>query len=206
MRKKPNDVHTRNHPVQGREQSEPFERTNPVPVALYLLVVGLVTWSVYYIATSELENAPELGDRRTLTSLSTPVTVTSISAINGAEIFAAHCAACHQTTGLGIPGAFPPLAGSEWVKGSPKVLAKIVLHGVQGNLVVAGKTFAGAMPGFKDTLVDAQIAAVLTHIRGQWGNGAGVIDTTLVSDARKSTADRATPWNGDADLSAHTKD
>ena len=201
-----NEAHTAHHAAQNREQSEPFERTNPIPVSLYLLVVGLLMWSVYYIASSDLENAPELGDRRTLTSLSAPPAVTSNSAINGAEIFAAHCAACHQATGLGIPGAFPALAGSEWVKGSPKVLAKIVLHGVQGSLTVAGKTFAGSMPAFRDKLVDAEIAAVLTHIRTQWSNEAGAIDINLVSDARKSTADRATPWNGDAELSALPKD
>ena len=206
MLQKPNEAHTQNHAAQDREQSEPFERTNPVPIALYLLVVGLLVWSVCYIASSELEGAPELGDRRTLASLSAPLAVTSNSTINGAEIFATHCAACHQATGLGIPGAFPPLAGSEWVKGSPKVLAKIVLHGVQGNLTVAGKTFAGAMPAFKDKLVDAEIAAVLTHIRSQWSNGAGAIDTTLVSDARRITADRAAPWNADAELSALPKD
>ncbi|MBC8008828.1 MAG: c-type cytochrome, partial [Burkholderiales bacterium] len=32
------------------------------------------------------------------------------------------CVACHQTSGLGVAGVYPPLAGSEWVTGSEERL------------------------------------------------------------------------------------
>ena len=30
------------------------------------------------------------------------------------------CMACHQPEGKGLPGVYPPLAGSEWVSGDPE--------------------------------------------------------------------------------------
>lgn len=76
------------------------------------------------------------------------------------SLFMDNCSACHQATGKGIPGAFPPLAGSALVKGDPHLLATTVLNGRAG------------MPSFKDDLSDADLAAILTYIRGAWGNGA----------------------------------
>src|SRR5437879_1630472 len=35
----------------------------------------------------------------------------------GKKIFAANCQTCHQANGLGVPGQYPPLAGSEYVNG-----------------------------------------------------------------------------------------
>src|SRR6185437_12168291 len=54
------------------------------------------------------------------------------AAPNGAELFT-RCAACHQATGLGVPGAYPPLAGSEWLLNNPEVPIRIVLHGLQAT-------------------------------------------------------------------------
>ena len=121
-------------------------------------------------------------------------------AADGAAIFTVRCAACHQPGGTGLPGAFPPLAGSNWVNGSDAAVAQILLHGVQGALTVNGVGYSGVMPTFGDQLSDAEIAAVLTYIRGQWGNKAGPVGTDLVSAQRAASAAHAGPWNGDADL------
>ncbi len=65
----------------------------------------------------------------------------------GEATYAKTCAACHQPTCLGLPGAFPPLAGSEWVKESdPTRIIRIVLHGVGGPIRVNGTLFNGVMP------------------------------------------------------------
>jgi mono/diheme cytochrome c family protein len=192
--------------AQAREQREPFEGTRPVPKPILILIAVVLAWAIVYIAISNPKDAPELGDRRTLTALNGPAPAVQGAAVDGAQVFAAQCVACHQATGLGIAGAFPPLAASEWVLGSPKVLAKILLHGIQGNLTVAGKPYAGQMPPFKEKLNDAEIAAVASHIRSQWGNSAAPLEAALVADARKATADRPGPWNGDADLNALPKD
>jgi len=37
----------------------------------------------------------------------------------GESLFVANCSACHQTSGKGLPGAFPPLAGSDYFVDDP---------------------------------------------------------------------------------------
>jgi mono/diheme cytochrome c family protein len=81
------------------------------------------------------------------------------------------CMQCHQANGEGLAGAFPPLAGSEWVNGDPELLAKIILHGVQGPLEVKGKKYTGYMQGFIHALETPEnVAAVMTYVRNTWGN------------------------------------
>ncbi|HEV2643364.1 MAG TPA: cytochrome c, partial [Candidatus Elarobacter sp.] len=65
-------------------------------------------------------------------------------AANGAELFT-RCAACHQANGQGMPGAYPALAGSEWLNGNPEVPIRIVLHGLQGPITVKVASFNSAM-------------------------------------------------------------
>jgi mono/diheme cytochrome c family protein len=83
---------------------------------------------------------------------------------DGAALFAQNCSACHQSTGKGIPGAFPALAGDPFVAGRPGTVAAVVLNG------------RGGMPTFGKDLADDEIAAILTYVRSSWGNhGAAVI-------------------------------
>src|SRR5690606_5760091 len=63
----------------------------------------------------------------------------------GRAAYAQVCANCHMATGMGVPGAFPPLAGSEWVVGSPERLIRIVLHGLEGPIEVAGVQYPGSL-------------------------------------------------------------
>jgi mono/diheme cytochrome c family protein len=119
---------------------------------------------------------------------------------SGAEVFAARCAACHQSGGTGIPGAFPPLAGSAWVTGPDVTAVRILLHGIQGPLTVNGAAYNGAMPAFASQLSDEEIAAVLSYVRSQWGNQASPVQAGQVTAERAATAARSEPWNGDADL------
>ncbi len=116
----------------------------------------------------------------------------------GKRVYLQSCAACHQPAGLGIPGLFPPLAGSEWVTGSAthgdNHLVHILLHGIQGPLEVSGKPFNSAMPPWNN-LTDAKIAAVLTYIRTEWGNSAPGISPAFVKDLREQTGQRPIPWS-----------
>lgn len=90
---------------------------------------------------------------------------------DGEPIFAAQCAACHQATGAGIPGAFPPLAGHvyELVAADRDLPPTILLYGLQGPITVHGMTYNGLMPPFAQ-LSDADIAAVLNHVLEAWGD------------------------------------
>ena len=116
------------------------------------------------------------------------------AAVNGQAVFESRCAACHQANGQGLPGAFPPLAGSEYVLGDEERVVRIVLHGLQGPVTVKGGTYNGAMPAWADVLSDAEIAAVLTYVRSSWGNSAEAIAAEKVAEQRAGTAGRTTPW------------
>ena len=113
---------------------------------------------------------------------------------DGKQIFSTTCAACHQATGLGVEGTYPPLAGSDWVNGDDGKLARIILHGLTGPVEVAGETYAGAMPPWGGVLKDADIAAVATYIRSAWGNKAAPVTTAKVAGIRSANASRKTPW------------
>jgi cytochrome c oxidase cbb3-type subunit 2 len=104
------------------------------------------------------------------------------------------CVTCHQPTGMGIPVAFPPLAGSDWVKGDKERLIKISLYGLMGEIEVNGVKFNGAMPppGIPPgALNDQQIADVLTFVRNSWGNSASAVSPSEVAAVRASINGRA---------------
>lgn len=187
------------HDPQRREHPDPHERGYPIPWPV-LGVAGLVlAWAVCYILTTQRSDDPALGDQRTIATLQGKAPGAAGS-VGGAQIYAAQCVACHQATGAGLAGVFPPLAGSEWVAGNDKVLVNILLHGVSGKMTVKGAIYSGAMPAFKEKLGDAEIAAVLSHIRSNFGNSGGKITAELVKAEREAGKDRVQPWNGDEEL------
>lgn len=116
----------------------------------------------------------------------------------GRALYLAQCMACHQQTGTGLPGIYPPLAGSEWVTGSEERLIRIVLHGLTGPITVAGTEYPGAipMPAFGPTgagLSDERIAYILTYVRQSWGNEASAIDPAKVTEIRTQVGAHG-PW------------
>lgn len=183
--------------ARARENPDPHEGSAPVPFAVLALVVAVLAFGVTYIVTTQRDDDPTLGDRRTMATLAGKVKGASA---NGAELYAANCVACHQASGAGLAGAFPPLAGSEWVLGQDKVLANILLHGITGKLTVKGAGYNGAMPSFKDKFDDNEIAAVLSYVRSSFGNTAAKVSPELVKAEREASKARTTPWNGDDDL------
>lgn len=123
----------------------------------------------------------------------------------GQRVFAKTCAVCHQTNGEGMPGQFPPLAGSEWVlaqapHGDNHIVA-IVLNGLQGVVTVKGQQFNSVMAPWGSLLKDDEIAAVLTYVRNSWGNQAPPITAEFVAKVRAETKSRTEAWTA-KDLSA----
>lgn len=107
----------------------------------------------------------------------------------GKKIFAANCATCHQATGLGVAGQYPPLAGSEYVLGSTRRLGMILLKGLEGPLTVKGAQYGSAvMQPWEKTLTDAKIADVLTYVRQEWGNTGGPVAAEGLAVLRKELA------------------
>lgn len=116
----------------------------------------------------------------------------------GARVFAKNCALCHQPTGTGIPGQFPPLAGSDWVKveGHQRII-RIVLNGISGPITVNGQAFNNTMPPWRDLMKDDEIAGVLSYIRNEWGNKGSFVTPDEVKKVREETKDKMSAWNPD---------
>ena len=186
--------------AQQREEGDPSERDRPIPVLVAIITLAVVVLGAAYILLSEPFGQPELGDRRTLSDLRPPLAGAPGAAVDGKQVFAANCIACHQATGKGLAGVFPPLDGSEWVVGDQRIVANILLHGIVGEITVAGNPYKGAMPAFKQ-LGDAELAAVTTYIRAEWSNKAGPMKPELFAAERKA-ATRTTPFNGGAEIKA----
>ena len=103
------------------------------------------------------------------------------NSLDGEKLFMNTCAACHQQTGKGVPGAFPPLAGSATVNNEdPTKMITIILEGYNAL------PNYGPMPAFGDQLTDAEIAAIMTHERSSWGNNAPAVKTEDVKKVRDS--------------------
>ena len=115
----------------------------------------------------------------------------------GKVVYEMACLPCHQPDGKGVPAVYPPLVASDWVGGESANLIRIVLHGLEGPIIVAGKEYGGqngvAMPSF-GALDDQQIADVLSYVRGSFGNNAGKVALSDVAKIRSATKRREAPW------------
>ncbi|MFC5051940.1 c-type cytochrome [Rubritalea spongiae] len=103
-------------------------------------------------------------------------------AADGKALYAT-CSACHQANGAGIPGAFPPLAESEWVNGPVENLIRIQLRGLMGPIKVKGVEYNSMMPP-NASMSDEEIAAVLSYIRSNFGNTSGPVTPDQVKALR----------------------
>lgn len=180
---------------QKREYSEPYEGGHPVPKLVLTIIALLLVWAVYHLAVSYNPMPPAVGDDRVAQDFAVPLTA------DGGQLYTANCVACHQANGGGVPGVFPPLSNSEFVDAAdPGVFIRIVLHGIHGPLTVEGKTYNGEMPHFQDKFSDAELAALVTHVRSSFGNKASATDAQTVAKVREETKGQTGPWKGDEDL------
>jgi mono/diheme cytochrome c family protein len=117
----------------------------------------------------------------------------------GKKVYEQVCGLCHGVDGLGKPGQAPPLAGSEWVnaKGHNR-LAHIPLAGISGTLSIGGKDWNLAMAPMGAALSDSDLAAVLTYIRGSWGNKADEVNADDIKAVRAGMGGHTQPMNHDA--------
>ena len=188
-----------NERAHARENAEPREQNNPVPWLLGVVAACLCVWGVSYFLLN-----PDLGPTKAapVASAATAPSAPQPAAADGAQLYASRCASCHQSTGAGLAGVFPPLAGSEWVDGDAGTLAGILLLGINGTISVKGVTYNGLMPPFGHQLSDAEIAAVASHVRASFGNKAAAVTVDVVKAERDRLGGRSTPWSGGAELQA----
>jgi mono/diheme cytochrome c family protein len=174
------------HDILMREQAEPRDGFEPVPMWVPVIFAVLLMWGGYYLGSNSGEfrrdsfdvmnyQSPELPPDMPSLPDPDPKTVSELMKIGEAK-YKSVCLACHKADGNGDANPmqpYPPLAGSEWVIGaeaSPARQARILLYGLQGQVMVKGKPYSGQMPAQGGAMKDYEIASVLTYIRNSFGN------------------------------------
>jgi len=101
----------------------------------------------------------------------------------GEATFIGTCSACHQRNGAGLPGVFPPLAGSDYLMADKTRSIRTVLEGLSGPITVNGQPFNGAMPPLAN-LTDHEVADVLSYVRSHFGNRGDAVTIAEVAAVR----------------------
>lgn len=115
-------------------------------------------------------------------------TADASSSLDGEDLFSSTCASCHQASGEGVPGAFPSLVGSDIVNTKDaEQMIRIILEGYNEL------EDYGPMPGFADQLSDAEIAAIMTYERSNWGNDAPAVKEEDVKKVRADIENETNP-------------
>lgn len=172
------------HTAAMREMEEPRDGVSPTPVVFIFLCLFITMWGGYYMGTYSGDwTGNGLSELRSGAGPTGPVAPQN-PMILGQEIYNG-CSQCHQGSGMGLAGQFPPLAGSEYVTGDVRRLAAILINGINGELVVNGSTYNAQMPTWKDTYNDEELAAVMTYIRNSFGNKAEAVTKQQVEAVRK---------------------
>ena len=180
------------HSQLSRDKDEPAEGFSLTPIFIVFLFCGFGFWAGLYLTQNSGNFAPSAFDLNApKASLAGGPVAFEPDAAKGEKLFLANCAACHQATGLGVPGAFPPLVKSVWVTGSEDRLVKAILAGLAGEIEVNGVKYNGNMPNIGAGLKDAQIAHIATYVRQAWGNVAEPVMDTKVAEVRKAIGNRA---------------
>jgi len=180
------------HSQLSRDKDEPAEGFSLTPIFIVFLFCGFGFWAGLYLTQNSGNFAPSAFDLNApKASLAGGLVAFEPDAAKGETLFLANCAACHQATGLGVPGAFPPLVKSVWVTGSEDRVIKAVLAGFAGEIEVNGVKYNGNMPGIGAGLKDSQVAHIITYIRQAWGNVAEPVMDTKVAEVRKAIGNRA---------------
>ena len=187
------DLHERQlgrHPDDGA-------RYRLLPIGILFTLSGLILFSGTYLNRYTGHYSASIFDENAKPSAGGQAAVKLDPAAVGKSAYNQVCITCHQPTGAGLPGVYPPLAGSEWVNGPSSRVVRIVLYGLKGDIHVQGHVFnAAAMPVFGKVAGSAynwnddKIASVLTYVRQDWGNKAGPVSTEEVTAARTTTGDR----------------
>jgi mono/diheme cytochrome c family protein len=171
----------------------------PIPVWLIILLFLVLYWGMIYFDQHggwfHQEVYPPYKSVEQLTEYQVPTSGDFMGP--GKMNFEKNCALCHQNDGLGKPGQFPPLAGSEWALGTPNRFVRIPLLGLQGPITVHGQQWNFSMAAMGAGMSDEDLAATLSYIRNSFGNKADEITPDQVKAIRAKIAGRSQPLTAD---------
>jgi mono/diheme cytochrome c family protein len=181
----------------GRQPDE-GARYRLLPIGILFTLSGLILFSGTYLNRYTGHYSPTIFDENAKPTTGAAAEVKADPIAVGKAAFNGVCITCHQATGQGMPGIYPPLAGSEWVNGPAARVIRIVVYGLKGDVHVEGHDFnAAAMPVFGQQVTgsaynwsDEKIAAVITYVRQEWGNKGGPVTADDVAAVHKAVGDR----------------
>ena len=179
------------HARLAREKEEPSQGFSLTPVLLVFLVCALGFWGGVYLTRNAggfSAKTFDLDAPRVAANAAPKAFVPD--PVKGQALFLAQCASCHQANGQGLPGVFPPLAGSDWLADNPERPLKIILAGLAGEATVKGTVYNGNMPAIGAALKDAQVAHILTYVNQAWGNAHPPVTDAQVAEIRKKIGAR----------------
>lgn len=196
----------RAHAELASRKPEPSEGFQTLPLFLLGFVSTMIFVTSIYVVHYRAGFSPMVYDERydpakAAAGAKKELTPEQIVAA-GKKAYLSACASCHQNSGLGVAGAYPPLVASDWVVGSEERLTRLVLHGLVGPIEVEGKPYNGAMPAFGKVpgggynWNEEKISQVLTYIRQEWGNQATPVTKDKVVEILAKEKARAKPWTG----------
>jgi mono/diheme cytochrome c family protein len=186
--------------IRGKsEDSEPSTGHAATPIWFFAGLAILIFWSFLYLDQHAGGfNSKVYGSYTSYADVKNHNPKVEGLFAEGEVVFTQTCVPCHGAAGAGVPGQFPPLAGSEWVlSNEPDRITRIVMNGLQGPIQVKGAAFANAMPAFGENLSDRQIAAVLTYIRASFGNSAPEVPVAKVTEVRNEVKGHSQQWTAD---------
>lgn len=179
------------------DDAEPSAAPVPMPAWVFVALAALLFWGMIFLdkhsgGFNAMVYTPFASSKevtRYNQSADDPVS-------RGMVVYSTTCKACHQDSGMGTPGQFPPLAGSEWVLAhEPDRIARIVMDGLTGPVTIKGQPWNATMVPWRGALTDKQIADVLSYVRNAWGNKAPFVTPAKVKTIRDETATHSTqPW------------
>jgi mono/diheme cytochrome c family protein len=174
-----------------------------LPLALLFLFSGIIFYAGTYLNLYSGSYSPAVFDEHGRPAAAGAAPAKADPLVLGKKNYELVCTTCHMANGLGVPGVYPPLAGSEWAAGSGERVIRIVLHGLKGPVHVKGADFGtAAMPSFGKVAgsgynwSDEKIAAVLSYVRQEWGNKAAPVTAEQVTAIRTKEGDRK-EWSQD---------
>lgn len=177
------------------EYSPPEMGNAPLPYWLLGLIGFGIFWAGAYLFSYSGGFSPEVFDYQPKFGVVGVATAPPDPKVIGKHLFSANCVTCHQATGQGVEGQYPPIAGSEFVNGpATNRLIAIVLKGLQGPVQVAGKSVNNTMQAWEGQYTDQQLAAILTYERSDFGNNAPPIPPEAVKQMRDELKDRKEQW------------
>lgn len=116
----------------------------------------------------------------TETTKKVEVTKAAPDMVLGEKIYTTKCKVCHQVDGKGVKGAFPPLAGSDYLLADKVRAVAQALNGSHMEIVVNGEKYNALMPQQVGTKEEA--VAVVNFVLNNFGNNGGTVSLDDVKD------------------------